>query len=108
MATFKVNRGNNWIQTITYKERNPDGTPGDPIDITDYDVLLTITVDGEAEEYVDGDGLTVTPTEGQIEINIPWQTTADWESDATFVLQITSPDDVRIDLIPDGKIRVGC
>lgn len=88
--------GATYSRPMRWRRRNPDGSKGDPIDLTDYTALMQFrkTADSadillDATEYIALGGAA-----GTIVLTIPGEVTADidWEA-AVYDLYLTSPAD---------------
>lgn len=106
MATLNIKRGDDLHVNFTLRDpKNEDGTLGDPIDITGYDVVFTVDIGGELTVVDNTDGIDVTPLEGLMEVHVEGEATAEWGRSGTWKLVLTSPE-VDVKTIGPGNLRV--
>jgi hypothetical protein len=72
---------------------------GIPIDLTGYTASFRVDLLTEILELTIGDGITVTPAEGLINVHIDNTETAEWSGDYGYRLQMTSPGGIKTSLI---------
>jgi hypothetical protein len=72
-----------------------DDVTGAPIDITDYDITMTVTFDSEESPFVYeiGDGITLTDAaDGQFEVFIPRTDTASFVGYGDYIISVLAPE----------------
>lgn len=89
MTVLRAIRGDDFQLSGVWND--PDG---DPINLTGYTVTFTVTVNGDVQTYSIGSGVTVTPLSGRIDILIEDDVTAEWGSDGSWRLSVTSSGDL--------------
>lgn len=102
MALLTATRGDTLERTFIWEDANDD-----PINIADYEIVLAVTFNRTTTVYEVGNGISVVPDQGRIEIKIEGEDTASWPGRGSFQLTMISPDAPPITTtIRRGTIRV--
>lgn len=103
MTTFHAIRGDTWLEYLAI--RQGPTVDDDPVDMTGWDVTLSITVDDVTVDYTDGDGLDITYATGDINVAIPPEDTALWGCDPSIKLVTIEPNTNKTTRLR-GRIKV--
>lgn len=96
---IKVDQGETWRMTLRLRNpAAPDGTPGEPIDLTGYSARMQIRESVTSPTPLlsltssPGGGITITPADGLMELYVADEVTAAWQwRYGLYGLEIESP-----------------
>lgn len=100
MARLSAIRGDDFQRTFIWKD--PEG---EPIDLTGYVVLFSVTDGDTTTNYTGGDGVTITEDEGRMDVLIEDDVTEEWGNDLTYRLRVISSDDI-VTTLARGRLAV--
>lgn len=100
MTAFSIVPGDDFNKIFTWTH------DGDPIDLTGYAIEFILTVNGETTTLTEDDPeISVTEDEGQIEILIEDEDTAEWSGRVYYHLRVVSPSDL-ITTLDKGRVMI--
>ena len=96
-----IEHGRTVTRSITWTDSD-----GDPINLTGYSVEASITVGDTSYTLTEGSGLTVTPLQGRIALELTDEQTEEFEEQfGTWEVFVTSPSGVE-DTLVEGYVFV--